>query len=195
MDLIRDIHPATFAAIQSGNFHTVVLIMLDWPSGPVRVHSGDGLLSWGGEQWLGVKKFSGISLPSEGLGPAMNEGRLTLGGDPVRIEEIVADAEAATGRLVQAWFGTVTTRSGTTLVGEPFDLWQGVIGQIGDTEEWEGDRATAIVEVEITSGVSQRSRGSVHHTFEDQRRVDQTDTAGRWTVAALASAKASIPKW
>lgn len=195
MDLIRDIHAATYADIVSGNFHPVVLVMLDWPGGPVRVHSGDGMLTWGGHEWLGVNRFGGMTFPSEMLGPAMTEGRLTLGGDPARIEEIVSDAAEAAGREVRAWLGTVTQRSGAVLIGEPFDLWQGVIGQIGDTEEWNEDQALAVVEVEITSGVSQRSRGSVHHTYEDQRRTDPTDTAGRWVVAALASAKAQLPKW
>lgn len=195
MDLIRDINATTLADIQSGSFHPVVLILLDWPGDAVRVHSGEGTLTWGGHDWLGVGRYSGMAFPAEMLGPAMTEGRLTLGGDPARIEEIVADAADAAGREVRAWLGTVTTRSGATLVGEPFDLWQGVIGQVGDTEEWSEDQALAVVEVEITSGVSQRSRGSVHHTYEDQRRVDPTDTAGRWVVAALASAKASLPKW
>lgn len=195
MDLIRDIDPATFAEIQAGSFHPVVLIALDWPSGTVRVHTGDEVLSWGGHEWLGVNRFGGASFPAEMLGPAMTEGRLTLGGDPARIEEIVADADAAAGREVKAWLGTVTKRAGAVLIGEPFDLWQGVIGQVGDTEEWNEDQAIAIVEVEITSGVSQRSRGSVHHTFEDQKRIDPTDTAGRWTVAAMASAQANLPRW
>jgi hypothetical protein len=195
MDLKRPVHPATKAALVSGSFHPVVLVHLDWPGAPVRVHSGSGTLVWSGHNWLGVNRFGGVTLPPEGMGAAMLEGRMTLGGDPAHIDALLADAPAAYGRAVRVWFGTVTTRGGTTLIGEPFDAWRGQIGQIGDSEEWAGDAAIATVEVEIMSGVSQRSNGAVHHSYEDQQRFDPTDTAGRWVIGAMSSARAKLPQW
>jgi len=194
--LIRDIHADTLAALTSGAFHPVTLAFVDWPEDPVRVHSGFGTLTWGGHDWMGVGLLDGLlSLPAEGTGAAMVEGEAVIGGDPDGIDSILNAAEAARGATVQAWCGVVTTRSGTVLIGEPFGVFTGSIGAVGDSDEWTGADVLRAVTLGLETGPSQRSRASAAHSYEDQKRYDSTDTAGRWVKQAIADFAAGIPKW
>lgn len=196
MGLSRDIHPDTLAALTSGSFHPVTIAEVDWPGGMVRVHSGIGTLEWDGEEWLGVGHFGGIRLPSEGPGMAMVEGQLTIGAaDPDGIDDYLAQAAEARGRSIRVWFGCVTTRSGTVLIGAPFQVFFGRIGAVVDEETWEGETSTRVIQIAITSGPPQRANSAQHHSYQDQMRHDPTDTAGRWVEGALARTTANVPRW
>lgn len=184
----RDIHADTLAAI-SGPHHPVVLVLVDWPGGAVRVHTGVGTLVWDSQNWIGVGPLeSSISLPGEGSGMAMVEGALTISGDDSQIDAVHGAADDARGAAVQVWYCCVTERAGTTLIGAPFEVFAGRVGQVSDQESWQGETVTRPVTVQLTAGPSQRSRGSAHHSYEDQLRRDATDTAGRMLRSALANA-------
>lgn len=196
MALIRDIDPATLEAFARGAFHPVVLVLIDWPGDPVRVHSGVGTLTWAGEDWRGVGPLDGvIRLPAEGQGPASVEGEARLGGFDAQADAILSQATEARGAACEVWFGAVTERCGTVLAGEPFRAFVGSVGAVGDEESWSGDDAMRAVMVGLEGGPSQRSRASAYHSDADQRRLDPTDTAGRWCFAARANAQAQLPKW
>lgn len=197
MGLKRNIDPTLLAAMSGPGFEPVTLVFVDWPDAPVRVHSGVGNITWSGETWVGVGPLNGlISLPAEGLGLGMVEGQAKVGGDPDRIDEVLGEAEDARGATVQVWFGAVTKRCGTVLIGEPFSAFTGTLGAVEDEDAWLDD-TTALRQIlaGLESGPSQRSSASIHHSYEDQRRTDPTDTAGRWVIGALASAVREIPKW
>jgi len=184
----RDIHADTLAAI-SGPHHSVVLVLVDWPTGAVRVHTGAGTLSWDGQSWIGVGPLeSSISLPGEGSGMAMVEGSMTISGDDDAIDDVHEAADDARGTTVRVWYGCLTERGGTTLIGEPFEVFTGRVGQVSDEETWHGETSTRPVTIQLTAGPSQRARGSAHHSYEDQLRQDSTDTAGRLLRSALANA-------
>lgn len=196
MGLKREINEDLLAAL-AGPFHPVTLLYVDWPDAPVRVHSGVGTITWGGEDWIGIAGVpdSAITLPDEGATLAMVEGTLRIGGDPALIDEYLGDAGAARNRAVQMHFGAVTARAGTTLIGAPFDAFTGKIGGVTSEEAWQGDTAMGAIEVQFPSGPSQRSIASATHSYDDQRRVDPDDTAGRWLQGALGNLVAAVPKW
>ncbi|WP_127104373.1 hypothetical protein [Pararhodobacter zhoushanensis] len=198
MGLTRDIDDDLLAAISAGGFHPVTLVFVDWPDDPVRVHSGSGTISWGGHDWIGLHEMNAgtVTLPDEAASLAMVEGTATAGGDPDLIDEILGDAEAARGRTVQVWFGATTERAGTVLIGDPMLCFTGGIGTVSDEDTADGDiDMVRLVSLQITSGPSQRSRAATHHSWDDQRRTDPDDTAGRWVSGAIGNLVASLPKW
>lgn len=198
MGLTRGIDPALMAVLEAGAFHPVVLVFVDWPDDPVRVHTGTGTITWGGHDWTGLNGMNAgaITLPAELSSLAMVEGEAVIGGDPDRIDDILDDASAARGAAVQIWFGAVTEAAGTVLVGEPFCAFTGYAGAVTDTEAPDGMIDTVrLVKLQLVSGPSQRSVAGATHNWHDQRRADPEDTAGRWVSAAISSFVASIPKW
>lgn len=197
MSLIREIDEDLLAALAQP-FHPVVLVFVDWPDDPVRVHSGSGVITWGGHDWTGLNGLNAgeVTLPDEAASLAMVEGAAVVGGNPERIDDILADAETARGATVQVWFGAVTERAGTTLVGDPFEAFAGSVGSVSDTDTPVGEHDMArAVTVQLVSGPSQRARASAHHSYEDQRRTDPDDTAGRWVIGAVSNLVAALPKW
>ena len=197
MGLIREIDEDLLAALAEP-FHPVVLVFVDWPDDPVRVHSGSGTITWGGHDWTGLNGLNAgtVTLPDEAASLAMVEGAAVVGGDPDRIDAVLADAEAAKGAAVQVWFGAVTERAGTVLIGEPFEAFSGKVGAVSDEDAPDGEfDMLRRVTVQLVSGPSQRARASAHHSYEDQRRTDPTDTAGRWVIGAVSNLVAALPKW
>ena len=129
----RVIHPDTLAAIAAGNFCPVVMVYLDWPDGPVRVHSNIGTITWQGEEWLGLGKFGGITSPEEGMGLAQNAASLQLIGAPDEMDDYLDSP--IRGRRGEIWFGVVTERAGNVLIGEPFSIFTGYMDAMRDTME------------------------------------------------------------
>ena len=129
----RVIHPDTLAAITAGNFCPVVMVYLDWPDGPVRVHSNIGTITWQGEEWLGLGKFGGITSPEEGMGLAQSAAGLQLIGAPDEIDAYLDSP--IRGRRGEIWFGVVTERAGNVLIGEPFSIFTGYMDAMRDTME------------------------------------------------------------
>jgi hypothetical protein len=183
----RGIDPVTLAAMASP-FYPVVLVYLDWPGDEVRVHSGVGTLSWGGHDWAGVGDLGGITLPGEGSHMAQQSATLTIGGGPTDIDDYLR--VESQGRAVLIYYGVVTQRAGTTLVGSPFDVFSGEIDGVDDAQE-PGSRS---ITLNITQGPSQRSAGAAVHSYADQQRAFPGDTGGRLANAALARS-AVVLKW
>ena len=198
MGLTRDIDTDLLDEISAGAFHPVTLIFVDWPGDPLRVHSGAGTLTWDGHDWTGLHEMNAgtVMLPDEAASLAMVEGSATAGGDPDRIDEILGNAETARGEAVQVWCGATTERAATTLVGEPFSAFTGKIGAVSDEDSADGETdMMRLVSIQLVSGPSQRSRAATHHSYDDQRRLDVTDTAGRWVSGAIGNLVASIYRW
>lgn len=188
MALTRGIHADTLAAINTGRFHPVTLVYINWPGGAVRVHSGHGPLSWDSESWTGVGPLeAALQLPGEAGGTAMIEGTASVGADDDTIDDLYTDADDARGVAVQVWCGVVTARAGTTLIGEPFEVWSGRVGGTSDEAAWQGDSMMRPFSIGLVSGPSQRATGSAVHSYEDQLRRDPTDTAGRLVSGALTN--------
>ncbi len=188
MDLIRDIHPDTLAALSRRTFNPAVLIDVDWPRARTRVHSGIGTMTWNAHSWIGTAGRGALNLPNEAAGAASVEGFMRLGGTPEMIAQTVADADAARGRSVSVWFAVVTQPLGTAVIGAPIPVWTGIMGGASWSQSFEGDYDTTDeITVELLPGPSQRASGAALHSWDDQRALDPSDTAGRWVEAAFAA--------
>lgn len=193
MDLTRGVDPVLLAAL-SGPFHPVVLVYVDWPGEAVRVHSGLGQITWGGEVWHGVGERGFVSFPAEAMGAASFAGTMKLGGLPSEIDaHLTLDPRE---RDVEIFFGAVTERAGTVLRGEPVSAFTGYVDGMGDDEVFDLDGVSSrVITLGIATGPSQRSRGGAYHTYADQVAAHPGDTAGRWLMAARAQSEANTPKW
>ncbi|MFN6976943.1 MAG: hypothetical protein ACK4OP_02380 [Gemmobacter sp.] len=192
MALIRDIHPDLFAAL-SGPFHPVVLLHADWPGGAVRVHSGVGTLHWDGHAWDGIGAAGALRLPEEATGLAAIGGSMRIGGLPAEIDaHLAADP---TGRDVEVWFGAVTERAGTVLIGAPFAAYVAYVDGMEDETAPGPDGLVRTIEIGISSTPPQRTAFAAHHSYEDQITAHPGDTAGRWVKAAVSRTAVELPKW
>lgn len=179
------------AQILTGATFPVLLVYVDWPGSPVRVHSGVGTLSWDSQTWTGVNGFGGVTLPPNALGIAQSPGALKFGGLPEVIDAMLG-ADTA-GRRVTVWWGCLTGRTPAPLVSDPLRIFTGVLDQPGDELDWQAGTHTGVVS--MISGPSQLSTANPAHTFEDQQLIDATDTAGRLVRAAQASQLAQVSAW
>lgn len=192
MELKRGASAGLLAALAKP-FHPVMLALVAWPTGAVRVHSGFGSMSWDGHTWLGVGDRGFLRLPEEGSGIAAANGVLRLGGLPEDIDaHLSADAR---GAVVQVWFGVTTDRAGSVLAEDPVQVFVGYVDSMADETVATQDGWSRILSLNIAAGPSQRARASVHHTDADQKALYPADTAGRWVIAASAAAAAGQAKW
>lgn len=194
MGLNRGIDPVLLAAITAGAFHPVQLVRVAFPGDVVRVHSGRGSLSWGGQSWLGVGEKGFIQLPAESAGAASFSGVLRLGGLPDTIDDYLDTS--INGVEVDVWFGAVTARAGVTLIGSPVLVFSGFCDGVSDEQTFDADgNSMRVVKIGISSGPSQRAAVGVNHSYEDQRSIHADDTAGRHVKAGRAQAESELPKW
>lgn len=165
-------------------FNPTVLVYVDWPTGPVRVHSGVGELSYDGETWLGLGKYGDISIPSENLSLVSSKATLSVGGTLTDMfDQLNANPR---NKTVYIYFGCVTEPSGTTLIGEPFKIFTGYIDQVDfDFNKSSESFGTSTVTITVGSGPSARSRATISHGAEDQEAKHPGDTAGRQVINAL----------
>lgn len=198
MVMSRGVDAAMTAALAAGGYHAAVLVFVDWPGDPLRVHSGLGVLTWDGHDWqgIGVHGMGGrITLPGEASGIAATEGQAMLGGLPEDIDAILAanPRECA----VQVWAGITTKRAGNTLVCPPVHVWAGYIDGLSDSEDGTDPKGDIVrrVMAPLVSRQSQRLSPSAYHTDEDQQAEFPGDTAGRWLRAARTRMQAEIVKF
>lgn len=193
MDLKRNIDPVLLAELGKA-FHPVLLVHLDWPGAEkIRVHSGIGQITWDGHIWTGVGSRGFVSLPQEVFGAGSFSGTLSLGGLPDDIDDYLT--ASVRGIDVDIYFGAVTERAGTALVGAPFAVFCGYGDDLGDEQSFAGEDSFRTITLAISSGPSQRADGGAFHTYGDQIASYPGDTAGRWVKAARAQSEAILPQW
>lgn len=197
MVMSRGADPAMIAALAAGGYHAAVLVHVDWPGDPLRVHSGIGTLTWDSHDWtgIGVHGMGGrLTLPGEAPGIASAEGQAVLGGLPDDIDAILSADPRGCGVMV--WFGLTTERAGSVLLAPPVLGWAGYIDGMDDAEDGSG-RAEVVrrVILPLVSRGSQRLSPSAYHTDEDQQAEFPGDTAGRWLRAARQRMQSEVVKF
>lgn len=177
MGLMRDLN-AAFQAALAKPFYPVMLVHIDWPDDPVRVHSGVGVLSWDGYAWVGVGEAGFLQLPAEAPGLADFEGEASVGGLDEHLDGVL-DADPR-WRAVDVHFGAVTTRAGAVLIGQPEQVFWGYVDSMRDRTEWTEEGALRAVVLGLGVGPAQRAADAIHHSYEAQIARRPGDTSGRW---------------
>jgi len=182
--LTRGIDPATVAALGKTPIYPIVLLYLDWPSGPLRLHSNVGPLIYDGFTWTGVGAFGGLQIPGEESGLLAQSAQLRLYGVPDDMDAYLD--EPIRNRDGEILFGVTTERAGTVLIGAPFSIFIGYMDAMRDVVELDNGTLRRDVVVDLARGPSQRSFTELFHTYEDQLRAHPGDTAGRLFINAEA---------
>ena len=187
--------PAALIAALAGHFHPVVLMVADWPDQVVRLHSGVGDLTWGGNVYSGTsitrdgKLISLLrpDLPAEEGGLATGDASVRVAGplDAIRAEKGVA----LRNRSFRVYFGATTERAGTTLVSDPVEIFAGYFA--GRSCSFSGGAEAFLHDMILQLGIgpAARARASITHGYEDQIAAYPGDTAGRQVQNALKRAR------
>lgn len=188
---LRQIDADTIAALSTHHFNPAILVRLDWPSGAVRVHTGQGDLTYDAQTWVGVGALGGLQMPAEEAGGGYDEAVFSLiVGDADTTQYLAEDYQ---NRAAQVWFGAVTEPGGNVLVGEPIRMLDARMSVLRERIEFTQENETAELLLTCQVGVPQRVPGSAYHTPEDQGSRFPGDTAGRLTLNA--EAKANTVQW
>lgn len=132
----RDAPTATITASQQPLIHPVLFAKLEFDGGNVLAHSRLGSITWGGDTYLGVGQFGGITPASETSDLSRSNLTLTLSNIPGDMGALVLN-ESELGRrgtLFLGYLGDATQQ----LVADPAILFRGRmeparIKQGGDT--------------------------------------------------------------
>lgn len=185
MGLRRNVHPETLAAIAAGGFHSVVLVLLDWPGGILRLHSGSGVLAWDGEDWLGVGPGQASArVPAEVMGMAAAPMTLRKAGLPPDIwDALEAPIRNRDGAL---WMAASRGRAGAGgVIGAPIDLYGGYMDASRYVES-EGELGPVhCMEIDLKPGPGARVAAAAFHSYEQQMAEYPGDTGMRLTINGL----------
>jgi hypothetical protein len=161
----------------AGPFYPVVLVYLDWPTGPKRVHSSVGTITFDGHSWEGVGHFGQIDVPMESAGMSAPVTELKLVAVPIDsftfMDDTIRNLDA------EIYVGCLTARSGNTLAAPAVSMFVGYMDALRSKVERQGDRLMQDITLSIASGPGARTRSSVEHSYEDQIINFPGDTAGR----------------
>lgn len=190
MELKRTLDPALAAAIAGPFFFPVVLVDLDWPDAPLRMHSGAGSISWGGHTWTGVGKFGSVEVPEESASGVPVDFAMALVCD---LPELAAYADAVVRqRLGSVFLGATTSAGGNTLIGAPAEIASGTMDTLVLTTDFADGGAAYELRVGLTTGPGYRTAASISHSHEDQSRQFPADTAGKKLVLAQSRAEKTL---
>lgn len=166
------------AAQRAGRpIYPVGLLFVDWPGDPAYAHSNKGNLTWGGQTWQGVGGIGGISIPGEAEGLVPEEAQFLMVAPLAQALDLAVNA-GVRGRRVLAYLGVTTTPGGTTLIGEPLQVFAGyAVGSPDpDSFQYAPDGSSAVFTLRAKAGQPARSTASIVHTSEDQNKRYPGDT-------------------
>lgn len=186
MALERTIDTSTYNELIS-TFHPVVLVKVDWPDETIYVHTNTGNISWGGNSYLGIGYIASLTIPEESFGIVSAEAALGITGTITDLLDAM-DVDSKNSD-VSIYVGCTTEPNGTTLVGDPIEIFTGYLdeNEFGDVEGEGGNRLHSL-SYGVASGPSARSKATISHSYEDQISKYPTDTLMRHTIYAKARA-------
>lgn len=197
MILLRGI-PVPMLAAMDQTSYPVLFAFIDWPSAPARVHSGIGIITWGGHDWQGVGNLGNVEIPGEYIGVSADEATFSLAGVSADLDGYADDA--IRGRLTTLHYGCLTDRPGgyngkqtDTLVSDPVLLFTGLMDAMAITDTATETGIRHELKLQVATGVEARAGATIFHSDGDQRRHFPFDTAGRLVI--LAYAKAQKLRW
>lgn len=164
------------------HFSPVLLIYADWPGEEIRIHSGAGDLSWGGETWSGAGKLVQFRAPFESGGLATSEASVQVAAT---VEDMLAErGKVIRNRSIIVYIATTTEPGGNILKADPVELFSGYFDSRTGSLSRSGDDLSHDMVLGIGVGPSARASASVTHNYEDQIAAYPGDTAGRHVQTA-----------
>ncbi len=155
---------ANQSAAEQPHIDVVHFALLDFPDGILRCCTHTSSLTWGGETWLAVGNFGGISEIAEDAMLRPNGCALTLSGLDATVVN-AAIAENYHGRTVAVYEGYL---SDGALIADPELLFRGIMDVM--TMDVGADDASITVQCEGELARWERHRGLLY-THESQQQV------------------------
>jgi hypothetical protein len=188
---MRALTTAFRSAIAGATVRVGLLCLIDYPSTPLRVWTGQGDLAWDGHTWKGLGNLGSVSAIQERFGAQAGNITLTLAGVAPELRAL-ALADASAGRSVRLWLAAFD--AAWAVIPDPWEPFAGTtdVHRILD--------GTIEVNVETWLARLRLSRVS-RYTHEDQQRhfpgdrgLEHGATVGNkpfyWGTAAPATATA-----
>lgn len=183
MMLSRGLTSTTLTELAKPVFFPAALVYLNWPSGAVAFHSGQGNIVWNSRTWVGVGDFAAMSPPEEALGLVGGECVMRIIG---ALDDLLDVLDAAVkNRAAEIYTATVTQAAGNTLVGTPSPVFIGYMDGTVLTYGEQSGRMVYGLDLSLASGPGARIGASITHSYEDQIAAFPGDTAGRHTQFAI----------
>lgn len=143
----RGFSSAINTALQSSTVRLVTFAELDFASGTLYVHDGLGTYTWGGNDWLGVGDFGGISSVEEGTEVSPYSLNLMLSGLDAGLVA-TALTENYFMRDVNVYLGLLDAND--ALIETPTQIWSGFMDVMSVTAGASGgDSITLTAESEL----------------------------------------------
>lgn len=158
-----------------------IFVFIDFLGGAVRLHSGEGDCSWGGNTYNGVGRLGGISNISESKTIAAHGITLRLAAPSAYVS--LSLNEKYRWRPARIWLGFYDTSTGA-LIADPVQVFGGRIS-VMDIDRTNPEVTTISVDCESRFIDFSRPR-EILLTHEEQLREDPTDL-GMEYVPALAT--------
>ena len=166
----RGFSSAINTALQSSTVRIVTFAELDFASGTLYVHDGLGTYTWGGNDWVGVGDFGGISSVEEGSEISPYSLNLTLSGLDAGLVATALD-ENYFMRDVNVYLGLLDDND--ALIEDPTQIWAGFMDVMSVTAGASGgDSITLTAESEL--GKFDRS-ANLRYTDTMLRKRDADD--------------------
>lgn len=144
----RGLSASVISALESSTVRLVTFAELDFASGTLYVHDGIGTYTWGGNDWLGVGDFGGISTVEEGSEVSPYSLNLTLSGLDAGLVS-TALTENYFMRDVNIYLGLLDDND--DLIDTPTQIWAGFMDVMSLTAgASSGDSITLTAESELS---------------------------------------------
>ena len=166
----RGFSSAINTALQSSTVRLVTFADLDFASGNLYVHDGLGTYTWGGNNWLGVGDFGGISSVEEGTEVSPYSLNLTLSGLDAGLVA-TALTENYFMRNVKVYLGLLDAND--ALIETPNQIWSGFMDVMSITAGASGGDSISLT-CESELGKFDRS-SNLKYTHANQQKKDSTD--------------------
>lgn len=168
----RGISAAFEAAARAGTARPFCLIEGLFDSGPLRIWTGVGDISWDGKAWAGRGKTMRVSVPAETAEVRANGAQIELNGlDPALLALI--DAEPYQGRRITVWLGFFDLSTGA-IISDPDIIGAGIVDVVDTVDE--AETATLVASIEALDIDNERARERLL-TDEEQKRDYPDDRA------------------
>ena len=167
------------AALAAQHVRLVMFAELEFDTATSRIHNSIGTYTWGGNDWLGVGDFGGVSSIEEGRDVSPYGVTLTL--SPLPQYELATDQSVAEEALNQNYYmrpvtlyvglmdadDTFLTSGGTTYY--PIEVWSGFMDTMTVTSGADGDKISLVCESHLAK--FDRNAGLMYTNAWQQARL------------------------
>jgi len=176
--MARTLTSATESALASSQVRALMFVLMDFPSGFLRVNNSAQSFSWSGFDWLGVGRLGSIDAVSEGIGLESRGLSFRISGVPQE-NVAVALGQQYQGRDCKVWLAPLS--ESYAIIADPVLVFHGRM-DVMDIELGE----TATITVTAESRLADWDRPRVRRYNHEDQQIDYPGDKGFEFVAQMA---------